>query len=78
MQSVWVFSVVDYEPPHYTRSDGTKYLYPLWAEAIGWSIASVSLVCIPAFAIYVLVRSEGTTLLQVIILTTRSAVVISQ
>lgn len=59
-----MFSLIDYEPPHYTRSDG-KYMYPWWAEAIGWGIASLSLVCIPAFAIYVFVQAEGTTFTEV-------------
>ncbi|KAJ8667702.1 hypothetical protein QAD02_009365, partial [Eretmocerus hayati] len=63
IMSVWVFSLIDYEPPHYTKSNG-KYLYPWWAEAIGWGIASLSLICIPAFAIYVLVQAEGTTFAQ--------------
>lgn len=63
-QAVWVFSLIDYEPPHYTRSDG-KYMYPWWAEAIGWGIASLSIVCIPAFAIYVFVQAEGTTFTEV-------------
>ncbi|XP_023248599.1 sodium- and chloride-dependent GABA transporter ine-like isoform X2 [Copidosoma floridanum] len=60
IMSVWVFSLIDYEPPHYTHADG-KYKYPWWAEALGWGIASLSLVCIPAFAVYVFFRAEGTT-----------------
>ncbi|KAL7307180.1 hypothetical protein TKK_0000904 [Trichogramma kaykai] len=63
IMSVWVFSLIDYEPPHYTKSDG-RYQYPWWAEAIGWSIASLSLICIPAFAVYVFIQAEGTTFTQ--------------
>ncbi|CAL1674397.1 unnamed protein product [Lasius platythorax] len=58
IMAVWVFSLIDYEPPTYHNGD---YTYPWWAEAIGWSIASLSLICIPAFAVYVFVRADGVT-----------------
>ncbi|XP_066597207.1 sodium- and chloride-dependent GABA transporter ine isoform X2 [Prorops nasuta] len=58
IMSVWVFSLIDYEPPTYRNGE---YEYPWWAEAIGWGIASLSLICIPAFAIYVLIRADGNT-----------------
>lgn len=61
-QAVWVFSLIDYEPPTYHNG---AYEYPWWAEAIGWGIASLSLMCIPAFAIYVIIRSEGASLVEV-------------
>ncbi|XP_015586336.1 sodium- and chloride-dependent GABA transporter ine isoform X3 [Cephus cinctus] len=61
IMAVWVFSLIDYEPPSYRNG---LYIYPWWAEAIGWGIASLSLVCIPAFAIYVLIRAEGNTFSQ--------------
>lgn len=61
-QAIWVFSLIDYEPPTYHNGD---YIYPWWAEAIGWSIASLSLICIPAFAVYVLVRADGVTFAEV-------------
>ncbi|XP_046475469.1 sodium- and chloride-dependent GABA transporter ine isoform X2 [Neodiprion pinetum] len=61
IMAVWVFSLIDYEPPTYHNG---AYIYPWWAEAIGWGIASLSLVCIPAVAIYVLIRAEGDTFLQ--------------
>ncbi|XP_043274241.1 sodium- and chloride-dependent GABA transporter ine [Venturia canescens] len=61
IMAVWVFSLIDYEPPTYHNG---AYQYPWWAEAIGWGIASLSLICLPAFAIYVLIRSEGATLAE--------------
>lgn len=61
-QAVWVFSLIDYEPPTYHNGD---YVYPWWAEAIGWGIASLSLICIPAFAVCVLVRADGITFAEV-------------
>ncbi|KAH0548359.1 hypothetical protein KQX54_000806 [Cotesia glomerata] len=56
--SVWVFSLIDYQSPTYGNG---AYQYPWWAEAVGWGIASLSLICIPAFAVYVLIRAEGVT-----------------
>ncbi|XP_066998089.2 sodium- and chloride-dependent GABA transporter ine [Anabrus simplex] len=61
LMAVWVFSLIDYEPPTYNNG---AYKYPFWAEALGWGIASLSLVCIPAFAIIVFVKAEGNTLWQ--------------
>ena len=62
-QAVWVFSLIDYEPPTFHNG---AYEYPWWAEAIGWGIASLSLICLPAFAIYVLIRSDGVTFSEVV------------
>ncbi|XP_065344057.1 sodium- and chloride-dependent GABA transporter ine isoform X1 [Cloeon dipterum] len=56
LMAVWVFSLIDYTRP--TFNNGT-YLYPPWAEGIGWIIASLSLICIPLMAIIVLVRMPG-------------------
>ncbi|CAK9826613.1 Sodium- and chloride-dependent GABA transporter ine [Anthophora retusa] len=58
IMAVWVFSLIDYEPPTYHNGE---YKYPWWAEAIGWGIASLSLICIPAFAIYEFVKANGNT-----------------
>ncbi|CAG2059870.1 unnamed protein product [Timema podura] len=61
IMAVWVFSLIDYEPPHYNNGE---YKYPLWAEALGWFIASLSLLCIPAFAVIVFIRSEGNSFME--------------
>ncbi|XP_078053532.1 solute carrier family 6 member inebriated isoform X1 [Augochlora pura] len=58
IMAVWVFSLIDYEPPTYHNGE---YEYPRWAEAIGWGIASLSLICIPAFAIYEFIKASGNT-----------------
>ncbi|KZC07903.1 PREDICTED: sodium- and chloride-dependent GABA transporter ine-like [Dufourea novaeangliae] len=58
IMAVWVFSLIDYEPPTYRNGE---YDYPWWAEAIGWGIASLSLICIPAFAIYEFIKANGNT-----------------
>ncbi|XP_076677092.1 solute carrier family 6 member inebriated isoform X1 [Andrena cerasifolii] len=61
IMAVWVFSLIDYEPPSYRNGD---YKYPWWAEAIGWGIASLSLICIPACAIYEFIKANGNTCME--------------
>lgn len=61
--ALWVASLVDYTPPSYRQ-----YQYPLWAQILGWTIASLSLLCIPVYAVAVILRSPGENLLQVIYL----------
>ncbi|KAJ0180526.1 hypothetical protein K1T71_003930 [Dendrolimus kikuchii] len=59
--ALWVASLVDYTPPSYRH-----YQYPAWAQALGWIIASLSLLCIPVYAVIVIVRSPGDTLREVV------------
>lgn len=61
-QSLWIFSLINYEPPTYHNG---KYEYPTWAHGLGWSITAVSLVCIPSYAIVTIVRAEGDTWFEV-------------
>jgi solute carrier family 6 GABA transporter-like protein 6/8/11/12/13 len=61
-QAVWVFSLIDYTPPTYNNG---SYRYPVWAETLGWIIASLSLICIPAQAVAVILQTEGNSLLDV-------------
>ncbi|XP_044732346.1 sodium- and chloride-dependent GABA transporter ine-like isoform X2 [Chrysoperla carnea] len=55
---LWIFALIDYTPPTY---DNGNYTYPDWAIGLGWFISSLSLICIPAFAIIVFIKSEGKT-----------------
>ncbi|CAG9585469.1 unnamed protein product [Danaus chrysippus] len=55
--ALWVASLVDYTPPSYRQ-----YQYPAWAQVMGWTIASLSLLCIPVYAVVVIVRSPGSSL----------------
>jgi solute carrier family 6 dopamine transporter-like protein 3 len=50
---------MDYEPLTYE-----SYVYPAWANALGWFIAGSSIAMIPGVAIYKLVSTPG-TLMQV-------------
>ncbi|KAJ9601472.1 hypothetical protein L9F63_000389, partial [Diploptera punctata] len=59
LMAIWVFSLIDYTPPTYNNG---AYKYPAWAETLGWIIASLSLLCIPAFAVIVILRTEGNSL----------------
>lgn len=61
-QAVWVFFLIDYEPPTYNNG---QYLYPWWAEALGWGIASLSLAAIPVMAALAVCKAEGGTLKEV-------------
>lgn len=39
---IMIFSLAGYKPLQYI-----DYVYPDWANAIGWCIASLSLICVP-------------------------------
>lgn len=58
--ALWVASLVDYTPPGYRH-----YQYPAWAQALGWIIASLSLLCIPVYAVIVIIRAPGSNLREV-------------
>lgn len=50
-----VYGLLGYEPLTYEN-----YVYPTWANALGWMIAGSSVACIPAMAIYKLATTPGT------------------
>lgn len=52
-----IFGWINYKPLKYGEIS-----YPPWAHGLGWTIASISLVCIPAFAIYAVHHAKGSTL----------------
>lgn len=54
-----------YEPLTYE-----DYVYPLWANVMGWLIASSSIIMIPGVAIYKIIVTPG-TFVQVIIITSK-------
>ncbi|XP_026758110.1 sodium- and chloride-dependent GABA transporter ine-like [Galleria mellonella] len=55
--ALWVASLVDYTPPSYRQ-----HVYPAWAQVLGWTIASFSLLCIPVYAVVIVMRSPGKNL----------------
>ncbi|XP_062995986.1 sodium- and chloride-dependent glycine transporter 1 isoform X1 [Elgaria multicarinata webbii] len=56
---ILVFTVIQYRPISYN-----KYVYPAWAITIGFLMALSSVVCIPIYAVFRVLRSEGDSLLQ--------------
>lgn len=60
--AVWIFCLIDYEPPTYNNG---LYHYPLWAVILGWFISSLSILCIPLYAVYTFAKKPGKTCLDV-------------
>ncbi|XP_059208155.1 sodium- and chloride-dependent GABA transporter 2-like [Centropristis striata] len=52
----FIFSIVKYSPLKFSNS----YVYPLWANILGWFIATVSLSLIPLFMLYKILHEKGT------------------
>ncbi|XP_029957194.1 sodium- and chloride-dependent GABA transporter 2-like [Salarias fasciatus] len=52
----FIFSIVKYSPLRFNST----YVYPLWANILGWFIATVSLSLIPLFVIWKLIQGKGT------------------
>lgn len=59
--AVWIFCLIDYEAPTYNKG---QYHYPVWAVVLGWLISSLSILCIPLYAIYIFAKQPGTTFLD--------------
>ncbi|PVD25181.1 hypothetical protein C0Q70_15679 [Pomacea canaliculata] len=57
---IFIFMLVDYSPSKYG-----DYLYPRWADGVGWLFALSSIIFIPLTMVYKLCReTEGDTVLQ--------------
>jgi solute carrier family 6 GABA transporter-like protein 6/8/11/12/13 len=52
--AIMIFNWVSYSPVTYG-----DYVFPSWAEGIGWGIASLSLICIPAGMALAIYRAKG-------------------
>lgn len=52
---ITAYGLLDYEPLQYEG-----YIYPGWANALGWAIAGSSVICIPTVAIYKIITTKGT------------------
>uniref|UniRef100_A0A3Q1EVH4 Transporter n=1 Tax=Acanthochromis polyacanthus TaxID=80966 RepID=A0A3Q1EVH4_9TELE len=52
----FIFSIVKRSPLKFSNS----YVYPLWANILGWFIATISLSLIPLFVILKLIQGKGT------------------
>lgn len=54
-QAVFLFSLIKYAPLKYNNS----YVYPPWGYVLGWLMALSSMVCIPLYIIFILLRTKG-------------------
>uniref|UniRef100_A0A8C2ZZU6 Transporter n=1 Tax=Cyclopterus lumpus TaxID=8103 RepID=A0A8C2ZZU6_CYCLU len=55
VRGTFIFSIVKYSPLKFSNN----YVYPLWANILGWFIASVSLSLIPLFMVYQISQEKG-------------------
>ncbi|XP_059057125.1 sodium-dependent dopamine transporter [Achroia grisella] len=62
---ITAYGLLDYEPLQYEG-----YVYPGWANALGWTIAGSSVMCIPTVALYKIITTKGTFFERLRILTT--------
>lgn len=54
-QAVFLFSLIKYKPLKYNNS----YVYPPWGYVVGWLMALSSMVCVPLYAIFILLKTKG-------------------
>jgi hypothetical protein len=52
LKGVALFSLINY-----SRLQYGDYIYPLWAELLGWCLALSSMLCIPIYVVYRLLKS---------------------
>ncbi|XP_029455803.1 sodium- and chloride-dependent betaine transporter-like [Rhinatrema bivittatum] len=52
---IFLFSLITYTPLKYNN----WYMYPAWGYVIGWFLAISSVICIPVYAIYIFLKTEG-------------------
>ena len=54
LQCIMVFGFVMYEPIRYE-----SYVYPWWANLVGWGMALSSILCMPIMAVTQILRTPG-------------------
>lgn len=54
--AIWLFSMIQYRP--YQMAG---YQYPMWATVLGWFIAFLSIICVPAGMIHAFYKAKGDT-----------------
>ena len=57
-----ILALINYEQLSYHNGN---YQYPVWAQAIGWTITGGTLMCIPGYAIFNIVRADGASISEV-------------
>uniref|UniRef100_A0A8C4QGC0 Transporter n=1 Tax=Eptatretus burgeri TaxID=7764 RepID=A0A8C4QGC0_EPTBU len=51
----FIFALVKFTPLTYNKD----YLYPPWAQGVGWCLALASMICVPGYAMIRLLMAEG-------------------
>nr|XP_020644710.1 sodium- and chloride-dependent betaine transporter [Pogona vitticeps] len=64
--ATFLFSLIRYTPLKYNN----VYEYPSWGIALGWIMAVSSMVCIPFYAIFILLKTKGPLKQRIRLLTT--------
>ncbi|CAF1211881.1 unnamed protein product [Didymodactylos carnosus] len=59
--AIWIFSFTDLKRIRF----GKDYVFPVWAETVGWCIALLSIIAIPLGAMHAIYKADGNTLWQV-------------
>ena len=59
-QGIFIFSMIQYRP-----LTMAGYTYPWWAQALGWIIALVSVVCIPLGMVHAVYTAKGSNMIKV-------------
>uniref|UniRef100_A0A674AIZ7 Transporter n=1 Tax=Salmo trutta TaxID=8032 RepID=A0A674AIZ7_SALTR len=54
--ATFIFSIVKYSPLKFSNT----YVYPVWANIIGWFVATISLSFIPLWMVYKMANGNGT------------------
>ncbi|XP_077969048.1 sodium- and chloride-dependent taurine transporter-like [Styela clava] len=62
----FLYAMIEFEPLVYNKT----YVYPPWGEGIGWILALSSMINVPVYAIYILIKTPGTAQEKWIFLTT--------
>ncbi|XP_048356299.1 sodium- and chloride-dependent betaine transporter-like isoform X1 [Sphaerodactylus townsendi] len=53
--ATFLFSLIRYTPLKYNN----VYEYPTWGIAVGWLMALSSMICIPLYVVYILLKTKG-------------------
>ncbi|NWX83816.1 S6A12 protein, partial [Nothoprocta pentlandii] len=53
--AVFLFSLIKYTPLKYNN----VYVYPPWGYVLGWMMALSSMICVPLYAIIILLKTKG-------------------
>ncbi|NXE46090.1 S6A12 protein, partial [Casuarius casuarius] len=53
--AIFLFSLIKYTPLKYNN----VYVYPPWGYVVGWLMALSSMVCVPLYAVFILLKTKG-------------------